>query len=298
MSITQNGATPAVLITGASSGIGAACALHLDQLGWHVFAGARTMQDADTLRHNASERLTPLLLDVTDAGSIAAAVETIKAAVGAAGLAGLVNNAGVVVVGPLECLPAEELHAQFAVNVLGLIAVTQAFLPLLRQGQGRIVNMGSLAGKVAFPLWGPYAASKFAVEALTDALRMELLPWHLMVSLVEPFVIATPLWEKIAQRTRENSTQNARQLYGPLLTYVDDSMPRTGRNGLPADKVAKAVVHALTAGKPKTRYVVTKPGLSFMIRLLRLLPDRTRDRLLKQSLPNYPSPSGKKDRPR
>ena len=288
MSTTQNGTTPAVLITGASSGIGAACALHLDQLGWRVFASVRTEQDADALQHKASDRLTPLFLDVTDAGSITAVVETITAAVGAAGLAGLVNNAGVVVVGPLECLPANELQAQFAVNVLGLVAVTQAFLPLLRQGQGRIVNMGSLAGKVAFPLWGPYAASKFAVEALTDALRMELLPWHLMVSLVEPFVIATPLWKKIAPRLSENSTQDAQRLYGPLLSYVDDSMPRTGQSGLPADKVAKAVVDALTAKTPKTRYVVTKPGLSLMIRLLRLLPDRTRDRLLRQSLPKYP----------
>src|SRR5713226_4530308 len=155
-------------------------------------------------------------------------------------------------------------------------------------GQGRIVNMGSLAGKVAFTLWGPYAASKFAVEALTDALRMELLPWHLMVSLVEPFVIATPLWKKIAPRLSENSTQDAQRLYGPLLSYVDDSMPRTGQSGLPADNVAKAVVHALTAKTPKTRYVVTKPGLSLMIRLLRLLPDRIRDRLLRQSLPKYP----------
>ena len=288
MSTTQNGTTPAVVITGASSGIGAACALHLDQLGWHVFASVRTEQDADTLQHKASDRLTPLFLDVTDAGSITAAVETITAAVGAAGLAGLVNNAGVVVVGPLECVPASELQAQLAVNVLGLAAVTQAFLPLLRQGQGRIVNMGSLAGKVAFPLWGPYAASKFAVEALTDALRMELLPWHVMVSLVEPFVIATPLWKKIPQRARENSTEDAQRLYGSLLTYVEDSMPRTGQSGLPADNVAKAVVHALTAKTPKTRYVVTKPGLSLMIHLFRLLPDRTRDRLLRQSLPKYP----------
>ncbi len=163
MSNTQNGTPPAILITGASSGIGAACALHLDQLGWHVFASVRTQQDADALQHKASERLTPLLLDVTDANSITAAVGTITPAVGSAGLAGLVNNAGVVVVGPLECLPAQELQAQFAVNVLGLLAITQAFLPLLRQGQGRIVNVGSLVGKVAFPLWGPYAASKFAV---------------------------------------------------------------------------------------------------------------------------------------
>jgi NAD(P)-dependent dehydrogenase (short-subunit alcohol dehydrogenase family) len=276
------------VITGAASGIGAACALRLDQLGWYVFAGVRTREDADALQRQASDRLTPLCLDVTDAGSISAAVETITAAVGEAGLAGLVNNAGIVVVGPLECLPASELQAQFAVNVLGLTAVTQAFLPLLRQGHGRIVNIGSLAGKVALPLWGPYAASKFAVEALTDALRMELLPWQLKVTLVEPFVIDTPLWKKIAPRVRENSTPEMLRLYGPLLSYVDDSMPRTGKSGLPADNVARTIVHALTARTPKTRYVVTKPSLSLLIRLLRLLPDRTRDRMLRQSLPKYP----------
>ena len=276
------------VVTGASSGIGAACALHLDQLGWHVFASVRTKQDADALQQKASNQLTPFFLDVTDAGSIAAAVETITAAVGEAGLAGLVNSAGIAVVGPLESLPACELQAQFAVNVLGLTAVTQAFLPLLRQGQGRIVNIGSLAGKVAFPLWGPYAASKFAVEALTDALRMELLPWHVRVSLVEPFVIATPLWKKIPQRARENNTPEMQRHYGPLLPYVNDSIPRTEQSGLPADNVARTVVHALTARTPKTRYVVAKPGLSLLIRLLRLLPDRTRDRLLRQSLPKYP----------
>jgi NAD(P)-dependent dehydrogenase (short-subunit alcohol dehydrogenase family) len=288
MSETQNGKIPTVLITGASSGIGVACALHLDQLGWNVFAGVRTQQDIEALQYKASSRLTPLLLDVTDTGSITAAVQTITAAVGATGLAGLINNAGIVVVGPLECLPIDELQAQFAVNVLGLMAITQAFLPLLRQGKGRIVNMGSLAGKVAFPLWGSYSASKFAVEALTDSLRMELLPWHVMVSLVEPFVIATPLWKKIAQRASEKRIENAQRLYGPLLNYVVESIPRTGQNGLPADNVAKAVIHALTTKTPKTRYVVTKSSLSLMIRLLRVLPDKMRDRLLRQSLPKYP----------
>jgi len=288
MTTTQNGTAPAVLITGASSGIGAACARRLEQLGWRVFAGVHCKQDADTLQYQTSDRLTPLFLDVTDTESITVAVETIQSAVGEAGLAGLVNNAGIVVVGPLECLPASELQAQFAVNVFGLLAVTQAFLPLLRQGEGRIVNIGSLAGKLAFPFWGPYAASKFAVEALTDALRIELLPWQLKVTLVEPFVIATPLWKKIALRARENSTSEMQRLYGPLLTYVDDSMPSTGQSGLPADDVAKTVVHALSTKTPKTRYVVTKPSLSRQIRLLRLLPDRTRDRLLRQNLPRYP----------
>lgn len=145
----------AVVITGAGSGIGAACALSLDRLGWRVFAGVHHPEDGDALKQHASDRLIPFLLDVTDATSIAAAVQAITITLGESGLAGLISSAGVVVVGPLECLPPGELYKQFAVNVVGLITVTQAFLPLLRRGQGRIVLIGSLAGKLLSPLWGP-----------------------------------------------------------------------------------------------------------------------------------------------
>jgi NAD(P)-dependent dehydrogenase (short-subunit alcohol dehydrogenase family) len=174
--------SPTVVITGAGSGIGAACALSLDQLGWRVFAGVHRDEDGTMLKQHASARLTPFVIDVTDPASIEMAVQSLTAELGEGRLAGLINCAGVVVVGPLECLPMSEIAAQFAVNVLGLIAVTQAFLPLVRQSQGRIVLIGSLAGKLAFPFMGPYAASKFAVEALADAWRAELRPWQIQVS--------------------------------------------------------------------------------------------------------------------
>lgn len=278
----------AVVITGAGSGIGAACALSLDQLGWRVFAGVHHAEDGDVLKQRSSDRLIPFVIDVTDATSITAAVQMVTTTLGESKLVGLINSAGVVVVGPLECLPLSELHAQFAVNVVGLITVTQAFLPLLRQSQGRIVLIGSLAGKIALPFMGPYAASKFAVEALADAWRAELLPWHIQVSLIEPDAIATPIWIKIANRARNNTTPEAEGLYGSILPYLEGVTARVAKKGLPPDYVTKVVLHALQATSPKTRYIVTKPLLALFIGLLRRLPDRTRDRLLTGRLPTYP----------
>src|SRR5579864_668707 len=158
-------ATGNIVITGASSGIGEACALRLDQLGFRVFAGVRNPADGETLRKKASERLTPVLLDVTSEHSIARAVKT----VGEAPLAGLVNNAGIVVAGPVELVPIAQWRKQFEINVIGQVAVTQAFLPLLRAARGRIVNMGSVAGRSALPCSGPYCSSKYALEGLTDS---------------------------------------------------------------------------------------------------------------------------------
>lgn len=278
----------AVVITGAGSGIGAACALSLDQLGWRVFAGVHHTEDGNALKQCASARLTPFVIDVTDPVSIGTAVQSVTAVLGESQLVGLINCAGVVVVGPLECLSLSEIAAQFAVNVLGLIAVTQAFLPLLRQSQGRIVLIGSLAGKLAFPFMGPYAASKFAVEALADAWRAELRPWHIQVSLIEPDAIATPIWTKIVSWARSNITLEGTRLYGPIMPYIEGMTARAAKKGLPIYHVTKAVIHALQATKPKTRYVVTKPIPALMISLLMKLPDRTRDRLLTRRFPRYP----------
>lgn len=279
---------PAVVITGAGSGIGASCALTLDQLGWRVFAGVHRDEDGRTLKQRASDRLTSFLLDVTDASSVEAAARRVTTALGERKLVGLIHCAGVAVLGPLECLPASEITAQFAVNVFGLISVTQAFLPLLRQSQGRIVLIGSLAGKLAFPFMGPYAASKYAVEALADAWRAELHPWQIHVSPVEPDTIATPIWTKIARRARSNFTPEAARLYGPILPYFEGVTARATTKGLPTGRVAKAVVHALQAATPKTRYVVTKPLMALLIRFLMRLPDRARDRLLTRRFPTYP----------
>jgi NAD(P)-dependent dehydrogenase (short-subunit alcohol dehydrogenase family) len=274
--------TNTVVITGASSGIGKACALHLDQLGFRVFAGVRREIDSATLQREASAGLTPIFLDVTDAASITSAVDTVTAVVGETGLGGIVNNAGIAVAGPLEFLPIPELRKQFEVNVIGQIAVTQAFLPLLRQGQGRIVNIGSLGGRIAMPFVAPYSAAKFAMEALTDSLRIELRPWHIPVSIVEPGFIATPIWEKskeVADATFKNLPSQADHLYGRAIPAVREVYSHLGRTGTPAEEVAKVIVQALTAARPKTRYIVgggSKLGLTVLERL----PDKLRDSLI------------------
>ena len=182
------------MITGASTGIGRACALDLDGRGFRVFAGVRKDEDGERLR---SERpsIEPLRIDVTDAGQIAAARDRVSEEVGTAGLAGLVNNAGIAVPGPLEHLPIDEFRRQMEVNLVGQVAVTQAFLPLLRTARGRVVNIGSIGGRVALPMLGPYAASKHAMEGISDSLRRELRPWGMQVSIVRPGPIATDIWE-------------------------------------------------------------------------------------------------------
>ena len=275
-----------VVITGTSSGIGEACALYLDELGYRVFAGVRRPEDGATVKSRASARLTPLLLDVTDAVSIHQAAETVRAAVGLAGLAGLVNNAGIGVGGPLEVVPPADLRKLFEVNVIGQVAVTQAFLPLLRQGRGRIVNMGSIAGRVATPFLGPYSASKFALEALTDAMRMELQPWGIHVSIVEPGAIESRIWDKARQSADEMEAAadpEAKARYGEAVARVREAMAQAAQRAIPARVVAEAVAHALRAARPKTRYLV---GLDAKLRavLAAWLPDRVQDWLLAKAL--------------
>jgi NAD(P)-dependent dehydrogenase (short-subunit alcohol dehydrogenase family) len=206
-----------VVVTGASTGIGQACALLLDQLGFSVFAGVRQDIDAQTLKQKASPRLIPVFLDVTDAESIASVVEKVTNTVGDAGIVGLVNNAGIAVPGPLELLAIAEFEHQMQVNVTGQLAVTQAFLGLLRQSRGRIINMGSISGISPTPYLGAYNASKFALEALTDVMRMELRPWGISVSIIEPGSIATPIWDKSLTQSeigQESLSQSAQELYG------------------------------------------------------------------------------------
>jgi NAD(P)-dependent dehydrogenase (short-subunit alcohol dehydrogenase family) len=283
---TASERTDSVVITGASSGIGEACALHLDELGWRVFAGVREPADGETLKAKASKWLVPVLLDVTDEASIEKASETVAAAVGEAGLAGLVNNAGIGGGGPLEVVDLNDLRKVFEVNVIGLLAVTQAFLPLLRQGRGRIVNIGSIAGRAATPFIGPYSASKFALEALTDAMRMELRPWGIRVSIVEPGAVESRIWEKARQRADQleaTATPEAKVHYGETIVRVREAMARAAQRAIPARVVARAVAHALRATRPKTRYLV---GLDARFRAVMAawLPDRVQDWLLTRVL--------------
>ncbi|MGH7998606.1 MAG: SDR family oxidoreductase [Brasilonema sp.] len=276
----------AVVITGASSGIGEASAIYLDKLGYQVFAGVRRNADGEQLIRKTSVRLTPLLLDVTDEASIIAAANTVSAALNTVGLVGLVNNAGITIVGPLEFLPVAELRKQLEVNVIGQIAVTQAFLPLLRKAQGRVINMSSDLGKISAPLRGPYCASKFALEALTDALRMELQPWGIEVSIIQPGIVTTPIWDKsisLWQGIWSKLPPQAHKLYSSAVCANLNTVNKRKQNGSPVEVVAKAVVQALTAKKPKTRYVV---GLDAQINiwLSKILPARLHDKLIIQYL--------------
>ena len=248
-----------VLITGASTGIGAACAIRLAAAGMHVYAGVREDADGAALLAQNAALITPLHLDVTNADSIAAAVATLDAQLGDAGLNGLINNAGIAIGGPLEVLPMNEIRRQFDVNVFGALAVTQAFLPQLRRARGRIVNMGSIAGRIALPFLGPYCMSKSALRAMTHALRLEVDAWGIDVALVEPGAIATPIWKKsnaaadVMQATLQNDTLAH---YSRHLEGIRRVIAKAEEQAISADAVARAVEHALTAARPKTEYLV------------------------------------------
>lgn len=275
-----------IVITGASTGIGRACAMHFDQLGFSVFAGVRRDADGAALRSAASDRLTPLPIDVTDAGSIAAARAQVEAAAGGRGVHGLVNNAGVGVGGPLEFVPLDDLRRQLEVNVIGQVAVTQAFLPMVRQARGRIVYIGSIAGRMATPFIAPYAASKFALEAISDALRVELRPWGIGVAIVEPGSIATPIWEKAKDTTKQVSDDlppEGHELYGAAVSSLREVMADFEKRAIPAERVAKAVAHALLSKRPKTRYLVGTDA-RIQAALAAAVPDRINDRLIARQM--------------
>lgn len=267
------------LVTGASTGIGRATALHLDGQGWRVFAGVRREEDAASLREAGSDRLVPLMLDVTDAGQIGAAAERIGEETAGTGLDGLVNNAGIAVPGPLETLPIEDFKRQIDVNLNAQVAVTQAMLPAIRTGRGRIVFITSIGGLMAFPMFGAYHAAKFGLEAVGDVFRQELRPWGISVSVVEPGSIATPIWERgqaevdaIAGRAGDGHTD----LYGEAIEAYREVARKTGERGIPPEKVAAKIEHALRARRPRVRYLVGADarGQAFASRVL---PDRLVD---------------------
>ena len=272
----------AIVITGASTGIGAACARYLDGLGFTVWAGVRRKEDGEALARSTSARLRVLLLDVTDPDSITAATRTLTEALPEAGLAGLVNNAGISVAGPLELLPIAEVRTQFEVNVIGALAVTQALLPLLRRARGRIVNISSIAGLAATPFLGAYCSSKFALEAMSDALRLELAPWGIAVALVEPGAIQSQIWQRAtmsATRTLGGVAPESLALYAQPLARMQDVMAGAAARAIPAEAVARVVARALTVPSPRARYLVGKDA-RFRAVLKWLLPDSAQDRLL------------------
>ena len=267
----------AVLVTGASSGIGEACAVWLAALGFRVFGGVRRDEDAERLRERGVE---PIALDVTEPDQVAAAAEAVGGE-----LYGLVNNAGVAIAAPLELVPLEELRRQLEVNVVGQVAVTQALLPALRRARGRVVLMGSIGGRSALPFLGPYAASKFALEAIADSLRVEVRPFGMYVSIVEPGSIKTPIWTKGAARAEElraRFSSERQELYAAAIERFRAVAVARGLAGVGPDEVAKAVEHALTAERPKARYLVGKDAR--LRRRLERLPVRLRDRLIERAL--------------
>ena len=268
-----------VLITGASTGIGRASAVRLARAGWDVFAGVRKPEDGEAVRAESPDRITPVIVDVSEQRTIDSAAATVREAVGERGLHGLVNNAGITVQGPLEFLSVDDLRRQLEVNVVGQVAVTQAVMPEIRKATGRIVNMGSVGGRVAHPFLGPYNASKFAIEAITDSMRKELRPWGIHVIVVEPGSIATEIWDKgdaSAAELLEGLGERGRELYGDALEKLREFARKTGERGKPPDAVAAVIERALTAGKPRTRYLVG-PDAKAQVVLSAVLPDRAFD---------------------
>lgn len=271
----------AVVVTGASTGIGRACALRLDRDGWKVFAGVRKPEDGESVKAEASERLEAVILDVTDQTTIDATAERVREATGGR-LAGLVNNAGITVQGPVEAVPLDDYRRQLEVNVVGQIAVTQALLEPIRAARGRVVFISSIGGRGGLPYLSPYNASKAAIGAVADSLRGEMKQFDVEVSYVEPGAIATEIWDKAvdgAPALREAIGPEMNELYGPKLDKLSRLAVKTGEGGLPPDAVAKVVAHALTASRPKARYVVG--GEAKVTAALRTyLPKRVFDRIV------------------
>ncbi|HYQ79772.1 MAG TPA: SDR family oxidoreductase [Solirubrobacterales bacterium] len=273
-----------VLVTGASTGIGRATALRLDGSGWRVFAGVRKEADGEALRHDASPQLVPVNLDVTDPDQIAAAAELVERE-SDGGLDGLVNNAGVAVPGPLETIPLDDLRHQLEVNLVAYVAVTQAMLPQIRLAKGRIAFLASIGGRIAFPFGGPYHASKFATEAIGDVFRQELRPWGIEVAIIEPGSIDTPIWGRGQEKAEEIEAKSPQTnlLYGAALDKFRKVIEDTAERGIPPEKVAKAIAHALESKRPKTRYLV---GLDAQVqaRIQPFIPTRLFDRIVARQL--------------
>ena len=271
-----------VLITGASTGIGAGAARHFAAKGWRVFAGVRKAADGDALKEGAGGDLRPIILDVTKPDQIAAAVDTVSAALAGERLAGLVNNAGIATFGPLAIQPMDEFRAQFEINVFGMMAVTQAFVPLLgsdpvRTGPpGRIVNITSVGGRISAPFLGAYAATKHAVEAMTDSLRRELVIYGIDAIAIGPGSVRTPIWDKAEEANTDSPY--AKSDWGDFLQAFEHAMLTGGRSGLTPEQIAEYIDDALTSAKPKARYAPVPDKLTNWTIPSRL-PKRMLDRI-------------------
>lgn len=271
----------AVVVSGVSSGIGEGAARDLCRRGYKVYGTVRKAEDGERLRKELGDAFVPLHLDVTDATAVAAAAEQVRQELGGAGLFGLINNAGIADPGPLTAISPDSLRRHFEVNVVGVLHMVQAFLPLLRTTSGgrpgRIVNISSIAGRLAYPFMGAYAASKHALEALSDSLRRELLIYGVDVVVIQPGTIGTPILDKAAHLASSFSDSD----YQPTLRFLD--MSNDKRMAMPVAVVTRRILDALTLDRPRTRYVI--PNERFRLWLIpRCLPDRWLDRIIDRML--------------
>jgi len=272
---------PTVLLTGASTGIGRATALRLAGSGWTVLAGVRKVADGEALKAAGGERIAPIMLDVTDAAQIAAAVAEVEER---GTLDALVNNAGIGFGGPLELVPIDDLRSQLEVNVLGPVALTQALLPALRRARGRVLFISSVGGRVAMAFTAPYAASKHAIEAVGDALRVELRSSNVQVALIEPGSVATPIWDKSrAQGEDLHVPAELADQYGHVAAAMNKVLDRTERRGVPPEQVAETIERALTARRMRARYLIGRDAKAMLL-AKRLLPDHVFDRVARRAL--------------
>jgi len=271
-----------IVITGASTGIGEAATRALVARGHRVYAGVRKDADGERLSKELGERCTPLKLDTTVSEQIAAAAQVLAST----RVDALVNNAGIAVPGPLEFLPIDELRRQFEVNVFGVIALTQALLPRLRESRGRIVNTGSIGGRVPLPFAGAYTASKHAIEALTASLRMELAPSGIAVSLIEPGAVKTPIWQtsdRLGETILANAPPDSAKYYGAAVDAMRKFAAKTGESGISPEVVAAAIVHAVESPRPRLRYLLGTDARAELA-IQTLVPARLRERLFRRLL--------------
>jgi NAD(P)-dependent dehydrogenase (short-subunit alcohol dehydrogenase family) len=268
---------PSVLVTGAGRGIGKSIVAHLASGGWDVIAGVRSEQDAAAIIQLNPQRISSVILDVTDAGHIARLDAALPERLDAVG-----NNAGVAVGGPMETVSPEDWREQLEINVIGQLAVTQAVLPRLRKSRGRVVFISSVNGRLAMSMIGAYCASKFALEAAADALRMELRPWHIGVAIIEPAQTDTDMWrtaDDMVLKVEAAMSHEHRRLYAKHITVMKKLVPAARKSAVPTDKVVAVVDEALTARRPRARYVVGR-ALKLQTALLTNMPTALRDRLM------------------
>ncbi|HTQ15758.1 SDR family oxidoreductase [Mycobacterium sp.] len=275
-----------IVVTGASTGMGAATAKELARRGFHVLAGVRRDVDADAMR---AEGIEPCILDITVESDVASIADRVAHDPQGRPLRALINNAGIAVNAPVEALPLVEWRRVFEVNLFGHIAMTQALLPALRRSAGTVVNISSVGGRVALPTYGAYAGSKFALEAVSDSLRREASGLGIKVVVVEPGAVKTEMLERgmaNADRLKASLTTDQIERYGDLAAAVSEQARSFGKDGVSGESAAKVIARAATAPRPRTRYTIGRDA-AVLVRLARVLSDRFLDRLVRLNLRSH-----------